>query len=521
MSVSDMLRVQQLYQYDNRHFYASGTRRDQRAECRQEVAEALRVNGFCLVETRLDLRDEEIMNIADERRFALSSTAKHMMSESIEEGYVSGAHKEMFHFTSKSGAVQNPEYWYLPTAPGRTFQNVKTLGEVLFNGINAHTLHLLRDEYPFQQEAFPDTSDYFRWVNAVQHSSAHVLTSFHYKESNPDVLHLAAHVDKGILSICTNPKDLEICVRGEWIPLGHQPPGVVAVLTGFTLERATNGLFRAVRHRVRNDGRRLSRVMKLRLDPSLIMKPASIIACVPSSLIQDLAPSPDSVQMRELMQSFTAIHSSVNASNSPRPPPTDDEINNMVEDTVLGFFDMLPSNLVLSVFDWLRDIRDLYNLSLVSQSLNRIANSDVLCIPAAESSHVDWGGALDRIDRGVPSHVRATDCNTDSVPPGDLLESVSDRWLRVIGSELTETTRQSDTIAVVVRDQAGQQTWFTLKFNQRLQLLMNKYAQKKGTSVASLRFLLDGERIEGDNTCYGLEMEMNEQLDCILEQMGD
>jgi hypothetical protein len=60
-----------------------------------------------------------------------------------------------------------------------------------------------------------------------------------------------------------------------------------------------------------------------------------------------------------------------------------------------------------------------------------------------------------------------------------------------------------------------------LRFNQRLQLVMNSYAQRKGVNVESMRFLLDGERTEGTNTCYELEMDMNEILDCILEQSGD
>ena len=526
MSVaSSVLAVKQLHrENDNNRFYPAGTNREERGVCHEEIINALRDHGFCLVQSArtLNVNEEKIMTVADERRFALSSMAKRMMSESIEEGYVASAHKEMFHFTSSSDSVQTPEYWHIPTAPGSCFENVLELGEILFNGINAHGLNLLRDDYPFEENAFSDSNDYVRWINAVKDSSAHVMTSFHYKASNPELLHAAAHVDKGVLSICTNPEDLEVCVKGEWISLGTHPEGVVAVLNGYTLERATNGLFTAARHRVRNNGRRLSRVMKLRLDPSLVVKPASVIACVPALLCEDLPPAPDSLRIRELMQSFAAIHSSVNAPNMPRPLPTDDEARNIVDGFSLGNFDVLPSNLVLSIFDWLRNVHDLFSLSLVSHSLHRVANSDVLCIPAAESSHIDWGGALDRIDRSRPSHVRAPDdLGSAAIPVQDLIESVSNRWLSLIGAELTDSTRLNDRIEIIVRDQYNERIFFRLRFNTRLQRLMMLYAQKKGVSVTSLRFLLDGTRINGDDTCFSLEMEMSEILDCMLEQTGD
>lgn len=264
--------------------------RSDRALCQQEIADDLKAHGFSLVSSAgiLDGLVKDTMDVAEDRRFALSPTAKqNMRSESLDEGYVAGTHKEMFHFTSRSGSVQQPSCLHMPTAPGGCFAAIKGLGEGIFNGINAHAFGLLKDFF-FEQDAFVQDDDYFRWVNAVRDSSAHVLTSFFYHESNPDTLHSAAHVDKGLLTICTNVADLEVCVKGEWVSLGpHQSssPDVVAVLTGYTLERATNGLFRAVRHRVRNNGRRRSRVMKLRLDPSLTIKPASIIANVPLSLV--------------------------------------------------------------------------------------------------------------------------------------------------------------------------------------------------------------------------------------------
>lgn len=50
--------------------------------------------------------------------------------------------------------------------------------------------------------------------------------------------------------------------------------------------------------------------------------------------------------------------------------------------------------------------------------------------------------------------------------------------------------------------------------------VFNTYAQRKGVQPNALRFLLDGERINGDNTPKQLELDDQDQIDCMLEQMG-
>ncbi len=46
------------------------------------------------------------------------------------------------------------------------------------------------------------------------------------------------------------------------------------------------------------------------------------------------------------------------------------------------------------------------------------------------------------------------------------------------------------------------------------------YATRKGVDFNALRFLLDGERIPGDATPKTLELEDQDQIDCMLEQTG-
>jgi small ubiquitin-related modifier len=46
------------------------------------------------------------------------------------------------------------------------------------------------------------------------------------------------------------------------------------------------------------------------------------------------------------------------------------------------------------------------------------------------------------------------------------------------------------------------------------------YAQRKGVQSSSLRFLLDGERIDENDTPKMLELDDQDQIDCVLEQTG-
>ena len=46
------------------------------------------------------------------------------------------------------------------------------------------------------------------------------------------------------------------------------------------------------------------------------------------------------------------------------------------------------------------------------------------------------------------------------------------------------------------------------------------YATRRGVQEGSLRFMLDGERIDPDQTPKMLELEDQDQIDCLLEQTG-
>ena len=46
------------------------------------------------------------------------------------------------------------------------------------------------------------------------------------------------------------------------------------------------------------------------------------------------------------------------------------------------------------------------------------------------------------------------------------------------------------------------------------------YATRKGVQLSSLRFLLDGDRIDDASTPKMLELDDQDQIDCMLEQSG-
>jgi len=68
--------------------------------------------------------------------------------------------------------------------------------------------------------------------------------------------------------------------------------------------------------------------------------------------------------------------------------------------------------------------------------------------------------------------------------------------------------------------QAGEETYFKVKKTTKMSKVFDAYAQRKGVQRKALRFLLDGERIQDDQTPDDLDLDENDQIDCLLEQTG-
>jgi small ubiquitin-related modifier len=87
-------------------------------------------------------------------------------------------------------------------------------------------------------------------------------------------------------------------------------------------------------------------------------------------------------------------------------------------------------------------------------------------------------------------------------------------------AEAAATEKANNTITVRVKDQTGEETFFKVKKTTKMSKVFSAYAQRKGVSSQSMRFLLDGERIGVDETPKSLELEDQDQIDCVLEQHG-
>jgi len=68
--------------------------------------------------------------------------------------------------------------------------------------------------------------------------------------------------------------------------------------------------------------------------------------------------------------------------------------------------------------------------------------------------------------------------------------------------------------------QNGEETQFKIKKTTKMGKVFKAYAERKGISQQTLRFLLDGERVNDDQTAKMLELEDGDQIDAVLEQVG-
>ena len=76
------------------------------------------------------------------------------------------------------------------------------------------------------------------------------------------------------------------------------------------------------------------------------------------------------------------------------------------------------------------------------------------------------------------------------------------------------------TVTLRVRDQNGDEMFFKVKKETKMQKIMDAYAQRKGVSTTALRFNMDGERINPTDTPKMLELENDDQIDVLLETVG-
>ena len=77
-----------------------------------------------------------------------------------------------------------------------------------------------------------------------------------------------------------------------------------------------------------------------------------------------------------------------------------------------------------------------------------------------------------------------------------------------------------DHISIQVVGQNGDQIFFKINRTTKLQKLLDAYCERSGSAKSSIRFLFDGERVDGDSTAETMGMEDNDIIDAVLQQTG-
>ena len=159
--------------------------------------------------------------------------------------------------------------------------------------------------------------------------------------------------------------------------------------------------------------------------------------------------------------------------------------------------------MVFITLSWLwGDIRDSFRISATCRSLRAIAGSEEHIVPAAEHAGFPWDQSLHRM--------KQSDCIGLLPRPG--------YWLKYLGKTLY---LKMQPLTIRIKDGNGEETQFRVNPTVYMAQVFIAYSHRRGVSRATLRFLLDGERVGDFDTPYLLALEDGDQIDAILEQVGD
>merc|ERR1711935_194407 len=83
-----------------------------------------------------------------------------------------------------------------------------------------------------------------------------------------------------------------------------------------------------------------------------------------------------------------------------------------------------------------------------------------------------------------------------------------------------EASGETEYIKLKVVGQDSNEIHFRVKMTTQMGKLKKSYSERVGVPVSSLRFLLDGRRINDDETPKQLEMEQDDVIEVYQEQTG-
>lgn len=79
---------------------------------------------------------------------------------------------------------------------------------------------------------------------------------------------------------------------------------------------------------------------------------------------------------------------------------------------------------------------------------------------------------------------------------------------------------EAETINLQVKSQRGDEIFFKVRRATKFQKLMDAYCARKGCRLNEVRFLFDGQRLNGGQTPHEQEMEDGDIIDVVVEQTG-
>jgi len=71
-----------------------------------------------------------------------------------------------------------------------------------------------------------------------------------------------------------------------------------------------------------------------------------------------------------------------------------------------------------------------------------------------------------------------------------------------------------------VKEAGGEVMCFKVKPTTKMEKIFQAYCQRRGVDLKSVRFLLDGQRVQPDVTPKMLELENNAEIDVMMEAVG-